>query len=176
MPRVDSRRCWRPGWLAEGSSTSSTGPAYVVVLTERSFRQYEAKRVPLSRPFQSPVAMGLPVDRRTVRSEVEWGKASPTPRGQRQPHGRFEAAPVEAEQLGGWSAGDEAFTGYLLSLVLRLAAASLAPLFSLTMTTKHVGLISRLFRCPFEEFVDHAVAVMSFQQRRIHQAKALLGL
>jgi Phosphotransferase enzyme family len=76
----------------------------------------------------------------------------------------------------GWSAGDEAFTGYLLSLVLRFAAASLPPLFSLTMTTEHVGLISRLFGCSFDEFVEHSVAVMTFLQHRIHQTKALLGL
>ena len=76
----------------------------------------------------------------------------------------------------GWSRGDEAFTGYLLSLVLRFAAASLPPLFSLTMTTEHIGLISRLFGCSQDEFVEHAVAFMSFLQRRIHQTKALLGL
>lgn len=76
----------------------------------------------------------------------------------------------------GWSRGDESFTGYLLSLVLRFAAASPAVLFSLTMTTEHLGLITRLFGCSHDEFVDHAVAVMSFLQRRIHQTKALLGL
>jgi hypothetical protein len=83
---------------------------------------------------------------------------------------------TEGFREAGWSIGDEAFTGYLVSLVLRFAAASLGPLFSLTMTTEHVGLISRLFGCSFDEFVEHAAAVMSFLQRRIHQTKALLGL
>jgi hypothetical protein len=77
----------------------------------------------------------------------------------------------------GWSSGkEEAFIGYLLSLVLRWAAASPRVLFSLTMTTEHIGLISRLFGCSLDEFVENAAAVMSFMQRRIHQTKALLGL
>jgi hypothetical protein len=44
------------------------------------------------------------------------------------------------------------------------------------LTTEHHDLVGRVFGCSYDEFVANATAVMQFQQRRIHQARALLGL
>jgi hypothetical protein len=76
----------------------------------------------------------------------------------------------------GWSGGDEAYAGYLLSTVLRFGIGGLPPVLGLTMTTEYRDAVSHIFRCSYDEFVANTAAAVQFQQRRIHQATALLGL
>jgi hypothetical protein len=50
------------------------------------------------------------------------------------------------------------------------------PVLGLTLTTEHEDLVGRVFGCSYDGFVGNAAAFMQFQQRRICQAMALLGL
>lgn len=69
-------------------------------------------------------------------------------------------------------------TGAAPKLVLhrRFGLGALPPVLGLTLTTEHQDLVGRVFGCWSDKFVGNAAAFMQFQQRRIHQAKALLGL
>jgi hypothetical protein len=53
---------------------------------------------------------------------------------------------------------------------------ALPPTLGLTLTTEPEDLVVRVFGCSYDEFVANAAAFFQFQQRRIHHAKALLGL
>jgi len=74
---------------------------------------------------------------------------------------------------GGRSADVRA--GYVLSSALRLGIGSIPPLFALTMNPQHRNLVHRLFACPYETWIDHAAAVMRFQQRVMRRARTLIG-
>jgi Phosphotransferase enzyme family len=76
----------------------------------------------------------------------------------------------------GWHGSDEILLGYLLSSTLRFGIGSLPPVLGLTLTTEHHDLVERVFGCSYDEFVANVAAFFQFQQRRIHQARALLGL
>jgi hypothetical protein len=76
----------------------------------------------------------------------------------------------------GWHGSDEILLGYVLSSALRFGIGAATPLLGLTLTTEHHDLVGPVFGCSYDEFVANATAVMQFQQRRIHQARALLGL
>jgi hypothetical protein len=83
---------------------------------------------------------------------------------------------AEGLRQAGWHGSDEIRLGYLLSSVLRFSLGSLPPVLGLTLTTEHQDLVRRVFGCSYDQFVDNAAAFFQFKQRRIHQAKALLGL
>jgi hypothetical protein len=76
----------------------------------------------------------------------------------------------------GWNGTEEVHIGYLLSNALRVGMGCVAPLLSVTLTTEHQDLVTRTFKCSYDAFVANSAATMQFQQRRIRQAKALLGL
>jgi hypothetical protein len=76
----------------------------------------------------------------------------------------------------GWEATDQVFLGYVLSAVLRFGIGSVRPLLNLTLTPQDHDFIERVFGCTYDETIANAAAFLQFQQRRIHQAKALLGL
>ncbi len=63
-----------------------------------------------------------------------------------------------------------------LSIVLHFGIGALPPTLGATLTTEHHDLVERRFGCSYEEFVGNVAAVMQFQQRRIHRARALLGI
>jgi hypothetical protein len=83
---------------------------------------------------------------------------------------------AEGLRQAGWHGSDEILLGYLLSSVLRFGLGSLPAVLGLTLTTEHEDLVRRVFGCSYEEFVGNVAAFFQFKQRRIHQAKALLGL
>jgi hypothetical protein len=58
----------------------------------------------------------------------------------------------------------------------RRFCSAVPPLLGLTMTNEHEDLVVKVFGCSYEEFVAHTAAVLRFQQRRMHRAKALLGI
>jgi hypothetical protein len=76
----------------------------------------------------------------------------------------------------GWHELDEILLGYVLSSVLRFSLGALPPLLGLTLTTEHRDLAERVFGCSYDQFVGNTAAFLQFQQRRIQQTKALLGL
>jgi hypothetical protein len=126
---------------------------------------------------------------------IDWAFCGPAPVGQEltalvgASQAFFESRPecwddLERDCLDGYAAGlrqvgwhgsDEILLGYLLSSVLRFGIGSLPPLLGLTLTTEHYDLAERVFGCSYDEFVANAAAFRQFQQRRIHQGKALLG-
>jgi hypothetical protein len=75
-----------------------------------------------------------------------------------------------------WHGSDEILLGYVLASALRFGIGAITPTLGLTLTTEHQELVRRVFGCSYAEFVDNAAAFFQFQQRRIHQARALLGL
>jgi Phosphotransferase enzyme family len=83
---------------------------------------------------------------------------------------------AEGLRQAGWHKSDEILLGYLLSSVLRFGLGAIPPLLGLTLTTEHQDLVGRVFGCSYDEFVGNAAAFRQFQQRRIQQTKALLGL
>jgi hypothetical protein len=76
----------------------------------------------------------------------------------------------------GWKGSDEILLGYLLSIVLHFGIGALPPILGLTMTTEHHDLVERLLGCSYDDSIDNDVAVFEFQRRKIHQARALLGI
>ena len=76
----------------------------------------------------------------------------------------------------GWKGSDEILLGYLLSIVLHFGIGALPPILGLTMTTEHHDLVERLLGFSYDESIDNDVAVFEFQRRKIHQARALLGI
>jgi Phosphotransferase enzyme family len=127
---------------------------------------------------------------------IDWAFCGPAPVGQEltalvgASQAFFESRPERWDDLerdclagyaeglrqAGWSGSDEILLGYLLSSGLRFGLGSLPPVLGLTLTTEHEDLVRRVFGCSYEEFVGNVAAFMQFQQRRIHQARALLGL
>jgi len=83
---------------------------------------------------------------------------------------------AEGLRLVGWHGSEEILLGYVLSSALRFGIGAVTPLLGVTLTTEHHDLAERVFGCSYDEFVVNCAAVMQFQVRRIHQAKALLGL
>ena len=83
---------------------------------------------------------------------------------------------AEGLQQAGRTGREEVLLGYLLSSVLRIGVGAVPPLLGLTMTNEHEDLVVKVFGCSYEEFVANTAAVLRFQQRRIHRAKALLGI
>jgi Phosphotransferase enzyme family len=83
---------------------------------------------------------------------------------------------AEGLRQAGWDATDEVLVGYLLSTVLRFGIGSVPPLLNLTLTPPKHDFTERVFGCTHDETVANAAAFLQFQQRRIHQARALLGL
>ncbi len=127
---------------------------------------------------------------------IDWAFCGPAPVGQELTalvggsQAFFESRPerwddLERDCLAGyadglrqadWHGSDEIYLGYLLSSVLRFGLGTLPPVLGLTLTAEHQDLVVRVFGCSYDEFVDNVAAFFQFQQRRIHQAKALLGL
>ena len=83
---------------------------------------------------------------------------------------------AEGLRQAGWDATDQVPVGYLLSTVLRFGIGSVRPLLNLTLTPPNHDFTERVFGCTHDETVANAAAFLQFQQRRIHQARALLGL
>jgi Phosphotransferase enzyme family len=127
---------------------------------------------------------------------IDWAFCGPAPVGQELTalvggsQAFFESRPerwddLERDCLAGyadglrqadWHGSDEIYLGYLLSSVLRFGLGTLPPVLGLTLTAEHQDLVVRVFGCSYDEFVDNVAAFFQFQQRRIHHAKALLGL
>jgi hypothetical protein len=127
---------------------------------------------------------------------IDWAFCGPAPVGQEltalvgASQAFFESRPerwddLERDCLAGyadglrqadWHGSDEIYLGYLLSSVLRFGLGTLPPVLGLTLTGEHQDLVVRVFGCSYDEFVDNVAAFFQFQQRRIHQARALLGL
>jgi hypothetical protein len=127
---------------------------------------------------------------------IDWSDCGPAPVGQELSAlvgatQVFMGCPVEswddlerdcldgyAEGLrdAGWTGADEILLGYLLSSVLRYGIGALPPILGLTLSTQHQDLVGQVFGCSYDEFVAHAAAALRFQQRRILQARALLGI
>lgn len=144
--------------------------------------------------FPRNLFVGHGPDPRTVA--IDWAFCGPAPIGQELvalvsatqvfrecPVDQWEA--LERTCLDGYlaglrdtgsAAGEEAYVGYLLSTVLRFGVGAVPPLLGSSLTTEHTQLISEVFACSYAEFIDHCVAGMRFQQRRIRQARAILGL
>jgi Phosphotransferase enzyme family len=76
----------------------------------------------------------------------------------------------------GWEGRDEILLGYLLSTVLHFGIGAVTPVLGLTLTTEHQDLVAHVFGRSYDEFVSNVAAAQRFQQRRIHQARALLGI
>jgi hypothetical protein len=83
---------------------------------------------------------------------------------------------AEGLRQAGWEGRDEILLGYLLSTVLHFGIGSVTPILGLTLTTEHQDLVAHVFGCSYDEFVSNAAAAQRFQQRRLHQARALLGI
>jgi hypothetical protein len=83
---------------------------------------------------------------------------------------------AEGLREAGWTGADEILLGYILSSVLRYGIGALPPVLGFTLSTQHQDLVGQVFGCSYDEFVGHAAAVLRFQQRRIVQARALLGI
>jgi hypothetical protein len=127
---------------------------------------------------------------------IDWAFCGPAPVGQEltalvgASQAFFESRPERWDDLerdclegyaeglreAGWHGSDEILLGYLLSTALRFGLGALPPTLGLTLTADHEDLVVRVFGCSYDEFVANAAAFFQFQQRRIHQAKALLGL
>jgi hypothetical protein len=94
--------------------------------------------------------------------------------------GELERLCLDGYQQGlramGWSGADEASAGYLLSTVLRFGVGGLPAVLSLTLTSEYRDAVTQVFGCSYDDFLANTAAVVRFQQRRIHQANALLGL
>jgi hypothetical protein len=83
----------------------------------------------------------------------------------------------QGRRQAGWRGSDhEMLLGYLLSAALRFGIGSLPPVLHFTLTTEHQDLITRVMGCRYEEILTNTAAVLRFQQRRIHQTRALLGI
>jgi hypothetical protein len=76
----------------------------------------------------------------------------------------------------GWKGSDEILLGYLLSIVLHFGIGALPATLGVTLTTEHHELVERVLGCSYEEFIANHAAAFEFQRRRIHQARALLGI
>lgn len=127
---------------------------------------------------------------------IDWAFCGPAPVGQEltaligASQAFFESRPERWDDLerdcldgyaeglrqAGWHGSEEIGLGYLLSTALRFGIGSLPPVLGLTLTAEHRDLVGRVFGCSYDQFVVNVAAAMQFQQRRIHQAKALLGL
>jgi hypothetical protein len=127
---------------------------------------------------------------------IDWAFCGPAPVGQEltalvgASQAFLESRPerwddLERDCLDGYAEGlrqagshgsEEIVLGYLLSSVLRFGIGAITPTLGLTLTTEHEDLVRRVFGCSYDEFVANAAAFFRFQQRRIHQARALLGL
>jgi Phosphotransferase enzyme family len=83
---------------------------------------------------------------------------------------------TEGLRQAGWEGREEILLGYLLSTVLHFGIGAVTPVLGLTLSTEHQDLVAHVFGCSYEEFVGNVAAVMHFQQRRIHRARALLGI
>jgi Phosphotransferase enzyme family len=83
---------------------------------------------------------------------------------------------AEGLRQAGWHGSDEILLGYVLSSALRLGIGALPPVLGVTLTTEHQELIRRVWGCSYEEFIANTAAFFHFQQHRIHQCRALLGL
>jgi hypothetical protein len=134
-----------------------------------------------------------PADRSVA---IDWAFCGPAPVGQEltalvgASQAFFESRPERWDDLerdcldgyaeglrqAGWHGSDEILLGYLLSSVLRFGLGSLPPVLGLTLTTDHEDLVRRVWGCSYEEFVANAAAFFQFNQRRIRQTKALLGI
>ncbi len=79
-------------------------------------------------------------------------------------------------QQTGWEGPDEILLGYLLSTVLHFGIGSVTPLLGLTLATEHHDLTAHVFGRSYDQFVDNIAAAQRFQQRRIHRARAMLGI
>jgi len=127
---------------------------------------------------------------------IDWAFCGPAPVGQEltalvgASQAFFESRPerwddLERDCLEGYAAGlrqvdwhgsDEILVGYVLSTALRFGVGAITPTLGLTLTTEHHELVERVFECSFDQFVANAAAFFQFQQHRIRQARALLGL
>jgi Phosphotransferase enzyme family len=76
----------------------------------------------------------------------------------------------------GWKGSDEILLGYLLSIVLHFGIGAVPGVLGLTLTMEHRDLVERVFGYPYDAVVANGAAVLRFQQRRIHQARELLGI
>jgi hypothetical protein len=83
---------------------------------------------------------------------------------------------TEGLRQTGWEGRDEILLGYVLSTVLHFGIGAVTPVLGLTLTTDHQDLVARVFGRSYDEFVSNVAAAQRFQQRRIHQARALLGI
>jgi hypothetical protein len=83
---------------------------------------------------------------------------------------------AEGLRQTGWKGSDEILLGYLLSIVLHFGIGALPPILGVTLTTEHHDLIERRFGCSYDKCIANGAAAFQFQQRRIHQARALLGI
>jgi hypothetical protein len=83
---------------------------------------------------------------------------------------------TEGLRQAGWEGRDEILLGYLLSTVLHFGIGSVTPVLGLTLNNEHEDLVAHVFGCSYDEFVDNVAAAQRFQQRRIHRARALLGI
>jgi hypothetical protein len=83
---------------------------------------------------------------------------------------------AEGLRQAGWHGSDEILLGYVLSSALRFGIGAATPILGLTLANEHHEMIGHLFGCSYEAFVVNTTVAMQFQQRRIHQARALLGL
>jgi Phosphotransferase enzyme family len=83
---------------------------------------------------------------------------------------------AEGLRQAGWKGSDEILLGYLLSIVLHFGIGALSPVLGVTLTVEHHDLVERLFGRSYDECIANGVAAFQFQQRRIHQARDLLGI
>jgi hypothetical protein len=83
---------------------------------------------------------------------------------------------AEGLRQAGWKGADEILLGYLLSTVLHFGIGSVTPVLGLTLTGEHQDLVAHVFGCSYDAFVDNTAAAQRFQQRRIHRARAILGI
>ena len=127
---------------------------------------------------------------------IDWSECGPAPVGQELsalvgatqvfmgcPQERWNALErdcldgyAEGLREAGWIGTDEILLGYLLSSVLRYGIGALPPLLDLTLSTHNQDLVAHVFGCSYDEFVAHIAALLQFQQRRMHQARALVGI
>jgi Phosphotransferase enzyme family len=135
-------------------------------------------------------------DNRRRSVAIDWAFCGPAPVGQEltalvgASQAFFESRPerwgdlerdcldgyAEGLRQAGWHGSDEIIFGYILSSALRFGVGALPPIVGLTLSPEHHDLVERVFGCPYQEFVTNTAAFFQFQQRRIHQARALLGL
>jgi hypothetical protein len=83
---------------------------------------------------------------------------------------------AEGLRQAGWKGSDEILLGYLLSIVLHFGIGAVPGALGLTLTTEHHDFVERVFGCRYDAFIVNCAALLRFQQRRIHRARALLGI